>query len=104
MRMLACMLALASLVVVSGCVMAPAAVQAPIAVDVRGPVDVGVADCGSSKTGTAKAEGIILVSFGDASINAAAADGGITKIHHVDNQVTNILGVYSKYETIVYGD
>jgi len=32
------------------------------------------------------------------------AAGGITKVHHVDCKVQNILGIYAKYTTIVYGE
>ncbi len=42
--------------------------------------------------------------MGDASISAAMAEGGITKIHHVDSKVFQVLGLYAKYETIVYGE
>jgi hypothetical protein len=31
-------------------------------------------------------------------------NGGITRIHHVDHETSNILGVYAKYTTIVYGE
>ena len=71
--------------------------------DLKGPVAVGDA-AGSSKTGTAKATAIIGIATGDASIATAMANGGITKIHHVDTHVTNILGIYATYETVVYGE
>lgn len=45
-----------------------------------------------------------LVAVGDGSINAAAKNAGIKKISHVDEQKTSILGVYTKSETIVYGE
>jgi len=41
---------------------------------------------------------------GDASISAAAASGGISRIHHVDHETLNILGIYAKYTTVVYGE
>ena len=69
----------------------------------KGPVAVG--DAGSaSKTGTAKATAIIGIATGDASIEAAMQNGGITKVHHVDTQVMNILGIYATYTTVVYGE
>ena len=71
--------------------------------DLKGPVAVGDAS-GSSKTGTAKATAIIGIATGDASIEAAMANGGITKIHHVDSKVKNILGIYAEYTTVVYGE
>ncbi len=41
---------------------------------------------------------------GDASIHAAAREGGISKIAYVDSHSTSILGIYAKYCTIVWGE
>lgn len=57
------------------------------------------------KKGEASLENILgLVIVGDASIAAAADEGGITKVHHIDYNYRNILGIYAKYTTIVYGE
>jgi hypothetical protein len=69
----------------------------------KGPVAVGSAT-GITKVGRAEAWGIVVYGAGDASIAAAMKNGGITKVHHVDNETTNILGIYAKYVTIVYGE
>jgi hypothetical protein len=45
-----------------------------------------------------------VVATGDASAQAAAAAGGITKIAVVDTDVMGILGVYAKYCTVVHGE
>ena len=87
---------------ISGCVMAHAPIAAPIAVDLMGPGAVGSG--ANLKRGEATAKGIILVAVGDASVETAAKNGGIKKIHHVDSKTTNILGIYSEYTTIVYGE
>jgi len=58
----------------------------------------------SSKTGIAEAKGIIVVAFGDSSIDAACKAGGITKIHHVDYETFNVLGIYGTVKTVVYGE
>ena len=71
--------------------------------DLTGPVAVGSAAT-SSKKGEAKATSILGVALGDASIETAMKNGGITKVHHIDNKVMNILGVYAEYTTIVYGE
>ena len=71
--------------------------------DLKGPGFLGTAT-GSSKVGEAKASGIVGVALGDASIETAMKNGGITKVHHVDTKVRNILGVYAEYTTIVYGE
>ena len=42
--------------------------------------------------------------WGDAAIEAAAADGLITKIHYADYEYLNILGVYNQVTIRVYGD
>lgn len=58
-----------------------------------------------SKVGTAEATSILgAIGMGDASIDAAAKAGGIKRISHVDYEVSNILGIYAKHTTIVYGD
>lgn len=59
-----------------------------------------------SKVGTAKATGYLGVLFfdQDASIQAAAKDGGITKISTVDIKQINILNLIVTYETIVTGE
>ena len=41
---------------------------------------------------------------GDSSIKAAMDNGGITKVHHIDYEVFNILNLFSKATTIVYGE
>lgn len=59
---------------------------------------------GGSKMGQASSEGIVFVATGDSSIKTAAANGGITKISHVDYHVMNVLGLYNKTTVTVYGD
>ena len=57
------------------------------------------------KVGTAEAKGYVgVVALGDASIQAAAREAGITRIHHVDYQAKSYVGVYTIYTIIVYGD
>ncbi len=105
MRTVAMLLAVASVAMLAGCgAVAMGPVIAPIAVDVMGPVsgvDNGVA---ATKTGKSEAQGILIVAVGDASIATAMKNGGITRVHHIDSKTLNILGVYAKYETIVYGE
>jgi hypothetical protein len=42
--------------------------------------------------------------MGDASLEAAMENGNISEVHHVDLERTNILGLYSTYTVIVYGE
>jgi TRL (tRNA-associated locus)-like protein len=87
----------------SGCALSHGPVVAPITLDMKGPVSAGPAAT-SPKIGRSEAWGILVFSTGDASISAAMANGGITKIHHVDQETQNILGIWAKYTTIVYGE
>ena len=46
-----------------------------------------------------------LVAWGDASTAAAARDGGIGVVNHMDREFLNVLfGVYTETTTIVYGE
>jgi hypothetical protein len=71
--------------------------------DVKAPIAV-TSNSASSKVGTASASMIIGIATGDASIETAAKSAGITKIHHVDQHTTSILGVYGTYTVTVYGE
>jgi TRL-like protein family len=97
------MLALSCAVLIAGCAMAHGPVSAPVTIDMKGPVSAGPAATGS-KVGRAEAWGILVYATGDASISTAAKNGGINRIHHVDHETMNILGIYAKYVTIVYGE
>jgi hypothetical protein len=59
---------------------------------------------GAEKVGTAESTAVICFATGDSSISKAMANGGITKIHHVDAKVFSVLGLYAKYTTVVYGE
>lgn len=104
MKKFGLLLALLLCVSFAGCVMPQTGLWAPIMVDTKLPAGAGDGTCGFDKVGKAEAQGIILFTSGDASIQNAMDDAGITKIHHVDVNVMNILGIYVKYETVVYGE
>ncbi len=60
---------------------------------------------GSSKVGEAFSESYLgFVAIGDASIEAAMKNGGITKVQHVDYHTYSVLGLYAKFTVIVYGE
>lgn len=89
----------------SGC----AAVQTPaggtVYTSAKGPVAVGNSSASASKTGKASAVSYLgAFATGDASIKKAANKAGISKIHHVDYQSTQYLGLYGKYTVVVYGE
>ncbi len=58
------------------------------------------------KKGEAYNQSILwLVAWGDASTAAAAKQGGLTTVNHMDKEFLNIFfGFYTKTTTIVYGD
>jgi hypothetical protein len=101
-----CLSAVAALSVLTGCVgpMGPtSAVQGGIYTDVSGPMGV-TSNASASKTGEASSTGILGFATGDSSIKTAAANGGITRIQHVDFHTTTVLGIYGKTTTTVYGE
>lgn len=60
---------------------------------------------GYSKVGKATNTSILgILLTGDASLDAAMRAAAITKVHHVDEQYTNILGIIQTVTTIVYGE
>ena len=96
---------LAVVVVFGFMAMGCASVYSPAAgmiwMDVKGPVDAG--DKVGAKEGRACAQSILGVfATGDASIKAAAAAGGITRIDSVDHHSTWTV-VMGQYCTIVRG-
>lgn len=85
----------------SACVSAP--VSGFLWTDVKGGVTATEAYGGSAR-GEACASSILgAVATGDASIDTAKKVGGIAQVVTIDYSVTNILGIYAKYCTIVYG-
>ena len=70
----------------------------------KSPLEVGDTSVGQSKVGESRAKGILIVAFGDCSIKAACEDGNITRIHHIDSEEINILGIYAEKIVRVYGE
>lgn len=94
--------AAAALLGTTGCMSVASPAIGVLYTDVKGPLDaegkIG------SKEGKACAESILgLVARGDASIEAAAKEGGITTITTVSHHTTNMVGVIGKFCTIVRG-
>ncbi len=92
-------------IALGGCVSPTGApISGAIYTGVTGPGQIVDLSAGSSRVGQSSAEGIIFFSTGDASINTAARNAGITRIHHVDVEYMSVLGVYGKVTTTVYGE
>ena len=56
------------------------------------------------KCGKASASGFIIYTTGDNSITAAMEQGGVTKVHHVDYEISNFFNLFSKATTVVWGE
>jgi hypothetical protein len=96
-RMVVALVVLCSLFLLSGCLYTN--VLTPFDTDLNKTV-LG------AKQGAASNQSVLwLVAWGDASTAAAAKQGGITTVNHMDREVFSILfGLYTKTTTIVYGD
>jgi len=94
----------AMLLVSVGCVVTGSPLAGSLYTDVKGPVIPTDNSVKPVKTGVAEATGILGFCTGDASIEAAMKQGNITKIHHVDMHATNVLAIFGKYKTVVYGE
>ena len=88
----------------SGCMAPMSPVGGMFFMDVKAPF-TATGNTKGKKVGQASVQSILGVyAVGDASIDAAAKAGGITKISSVDYQSKTILGIISTFTTIVYGD
>ena len=89
----------------SGCATAVSPVTGSLYTNVKAPMLVTDNPDKPTKVGRATMRSILGVyAVGDASIEAAAKNAGITRIHHVDYQTQNILGVMADFTVIVYGN
>ncbi len=92
----------------AGCLVAPVIPPlGAIYTNVKAPIDTDVAATPvTSRSGRSSARSILwLVSWGDASIEAAARDGRLKTIESVDYNYLNVfLGIYQSYTTIARGN
>jgi hypothetical protein len=102
MRKLGVLLALAACLPLAGCLTVATPAIGVLYADVKwdsmakGPL--------GSKEGTACARSILgLIADGDASIAAAAKNGGIKDVQSIDHHTKNMLGVIGEYCTVVRG-
>ena len=67
--------------------------------------NIATDESNATKEGKACGESwLTAIAQGDASIAAAKANGGITKVSSVDHYAKNILGIYGQWCTIVKGN
>lgn len=95
----------AAAIITTGCVSAPFEPPMGIYSDVTAPLSTEGMIAVGSKSGEASARTILgLVATGDCSIAAAARNGGLKQITHVDYKYKNILGIVQKTTVVVYGE
>jgi hypothetical protein len=97
-------LALLAAGVLPGCAFAPVVPPRGLLYnDQRAPL-FGGKETGT-KEGKASAYSVLMmVGWGDASLDAAARNGSIKQVKHVDYELYSILGMYQKFTTIVRGE
>jgi len=109
MRTLSIVVALLSLpLLMAGCAGVYAAPVIPppgmVYSNVSAPIGTEGGDVPDSM-GQASSESVLgLVAWGDASVKTAAQNGGLKTVDHVDYKLYNVLGIYSKFTTVVYGE
>jgi hypothetical protein len=101
---------LAPLVLMAGCAGVYSAPVVPpggsIYSNIGAPMDTDAnATTPGTKTGMASSESLLgMVAWGDCSAATAAANGGLSKINHLDYEFMNVLGIYSKFTTRAHGE
>ena len=98
------LLCIVGIFLLSGCQPVAAPVMGVLMLDTQYG-DSATAGPAPTKQGKACAKSIMgLVATGDASIQAAKANGGISTISHVDHSANSILGIVAEWCTIVKGN
>jgi hypothetical protein len=109
------LLPLATLLLCSGCSTWRAPVEPPrgaLFTQYRAPLTADVSNVPvSGKTGVASTmyvRDIILtrqnIAWDDASIDKAARNGGLSKVHYADYEILEVLGIFGEFTVRVYGE
>jgi hypothetical protein len=94
----------AAVLFTSGCAAARSPVTGYWYSDVKANDSV-TSNVAAPKEGRASAKSYLgLVALGDCTVEAAAKNGGITKISHVDYETKSYLGFYAVTTTVVHGE
>jgi hypothetical protein len=80
--------------------------QAFVFTNIKAPIDIDANGSPMpSKKGESSSINVLgIVAVGDASVKAAADDGGLVRVEHIDYEFLNVLGVFSKFTVIAYGE
>ena len=90
---------------VAGCLSAPFQPPSGVVAVTKAPLSTeGNWDVGSKKGESSSFSVLGLYASGDCSITAAARNGGLKKIGHVDYEYFNVIGIWQKATVIVYGE
>jgi len=93
-----------SLFIMAGCAMVMTPAAGSLYSNVKGPF-TATSNTGGTKIGRAECASILgLIALGDASIDTAARNGGITKVKTVDYETWSLLGIYAKLTVVVTGE
>ena len=94
-------------VLLGGCVQAPVIPPTGLIYsDFDAPIStISASNDLGSKRGVSTVKSVLgLFSWGDGSVKAAANNGGITQLRHLDYKFFNLLFIYQRYDTVAYGD
>ena len=91
------------LTLLTGCTITQGPLLGSFYSNVKTGTNVAEGQLAATKTGKSCAMGMLGFAWGDASIEAAMAAGGITKISFVDHTYVTVLFIYGEYCTIVNG-
>lgn len=99
------LLLLVSALALNGCASATMPVTGFLYGNVSAPLTATVSSEKPTRVGRASARSLFgVIASGDASIQTAARNGGITEIHHVDYESQNFFGVLAEFTVVVYGN
>ncbi|MEE8436457.1 MAG: TRL-like family protein [bacterium] len=91
------------LILAAGCTTTRGPVYGIIYSNVKTGTSVGEDRQAPTKTGKSCAGGMLGFAWGDASVKAAMAAGGISSVSFVDHTYYNVFRIYGEYCTIVHG-
>lgn len=88
-----------------GCISAPFQPPVGMIAQVKAPLSTDGNWKAGMKSGSADVQCVLgLFAWGDCSITAAAADGGLKRVDYVDYSYDNIIGIWQKATVTAYGE
>ena len=98
-------LAVLPFALLAGCLSAPFQPPAGVVSVTRAPLSTeGNWNVGSRRGEASSTSVLGLYATGDCSIGAAAHNGNLKKVDHVDYEYLNIIGIWQKATVIAYGE